>query len=784
MKAHHHAHSLENISISKMDNEYVNLQINGRLFPTWVLHNFKEYQLDPIIIKEGQDPCKIDRKLELTKYQKFAGAFLGPLSQYISILLYYGLGAGKTATCINIMNILWDYNHNYTFVILIKASLRDDPWMEELERWLERDPSEAGIQDPKKLVRFKAIHFVHYDSPNADRDFLDVMKQVDTSKPVVYFIDECHNFIRNVYSNMKSKQGKRAQVIYERIMRDKKENKSNRVIMVSATPAINEPYELSLLFNLLRDNTLPTSELEFQRMFVTDSSFPILDPGKKNQFIRRIQGLVSYYIGATADKFASQTLRYVDLPMSDYQYHIYRIYEKREQEIQERMRKVGKMSQLYQTYTRQASNFVFPPVSHDVNGELRPRPGSFMDLEKIDKGREVKDEATKKYLDATEKFIRETEAYFMKLKSQPGRKIEQDLEDFTKGFSDNIDYFLKYYESDKPKSKLFEELYRCSPKMTAIIFNSYASPGKVQIYTGYVLMEGIDMLKVYFKVIGFDDYKKAKPNKGFCEYHGRIDKAERVRIRREFNAEDNIYGDKCKIFMLSPSATEGIQLKEIRQSHILEPYWNEVRIEQVIGRGIRQCSHQRLPMDQRNVVVYRYKVIKPVDRDPDDVTRETADQLVENVAKAKSNMIESFLMAMKEAAVDCELFKAHNQMSQSYQCFKFTDDQQLAKNVGPAYNEDFKADSRLNAGLYAVNTTTSRIKVFAVQGVYPIDDGYSKPLKYWYDNKTGMVYDYELKYPIGKVSVIDGLPNKLDKDTYIIDTLIKIPTIKGRTVNP
>lgn len=766
-----------------MDNEYVNLQINGRLFPTWILHNFKEYQLDPIVL-DGKDPCKIDRKLELTKYQKFIGAYLGPTSQYTSVLLYYGLGAGKTATCINLMNILWDYNHNYTFILLIKASLRDDPWMEELEKWLERDPSESGIQDPKKLVRFKAIHFVHYDSPNADRDFLNVMKGVDTSKPVVYFIDECHNFIRNVYSNMKSKQGKRAQAIYERIMRDKKENKSNRVIMVSATPAINEPFELSLLFNLLRDNTLPGSELEFQRMFVSESSFPILDPARKNQFIRRIQGLVSYYVGATADKFAKQTLRYVDLPMSEYQYHIYRIYEKKEKEINDKMKRFGKMSQLYQTYTRQASNFVFPHVSHTVNGELRPRPGRFVDTEKLDKGKDIKDEAAKQYLESIDRFIRETEAYFMKIKSQSGRKIDEDLQDFTKGFTDDIDYFVKYYESDKPKSKLFEELYKCSPKMTAIIFNSYASPGKVQIYTGYVLMEGIDMLKVYFRVIGFDDYKKAKPNKGFCEYHGRIDKAERVKIRRDFNAEDNIDGSKCKVFMLSPSATEGIQLKEIRQSHILEPYWNEVRIEQVIGRGIRQCSHQRLPMADRNVVVYRYKVIKPQKRDEDDLVRETADQLVENVAKAKSNMIESFLMAMKEAAVDCELFREHNQMSQSYQCFKFTDEQQLTKNVGPAYVEDFKADTKLDAGLYAVNTTTMRVKVFAIQGVYPMDGSYSKPFKCWYDSKTGMAYNYELKYPIGKVNTIEGLPNKLDKDTYIIDPLVKIPTIKGKTVNP
>ena len=57
------------------------------------------------------------------------------------------------------------------------------------------------------------------------------MKGIDTSKPIMYIIDEAHNFIRNVYSNINSKIGKRAQVIYEYIIRDKRENKNTKVIL-------------------------------------------------------------------------------------------------------------------------------------------------------------------------------------------------------------------------------------------------------------------------------------------------------------------------------------------------------------------------------------------------------------------------------------------------------------------------------------------------------------------------------------------------------------------------
>ena len=40
-------------------------------------------------------------------------------------------------------------------------------------------------------------------------------------------------------------------------------------------------------------------------------------------FQRRILGLVSYYIGATPDKFATKTIHYIKIPMENYQEEIY-----------------------------------------------------------------------------------------------------------------------------------------------------------------------------------------------------------------------------------------------------------------------------------------------------------------------------------------------------------------------------------------------------------------------------------------------------------------------------
>lgn len=786
--------------MSSNNDAYVNLTVTGRIFPSWILHNFKQYKLPEILRNENEDPCNVQTKLELRKYQEFIGKYLGPGSPYNSILLYHGLGSGKTATSINLMNVLYNYNHEYNFVILIKASLRDDPWMKDLKVWLGREPSEANVESITNLARYNNIHFVHYDSPYANRDFLDTMKKIDTSKPTMYIIDEAHNFIRNVYSNINSKIGKRAQVIYDYILKDKRENKDTKVVLISATPGINTPFELSLLFNLLRPGIFPTSEVEFNRTFITDSAYPILNPLKKNMFERRIMGLVSYYIGATPDLYARQELKYVNLPMSDYQYSVYRVFEKLEEAIQKKAIRFGKQSKLYRTYTRQASNFVFPYVNSDVTGELRPRPGKFRVTEKvvddIEKGK-IRDlvavddkEAARAYIKAMEVFQVETTKYFQNINRKDvanGHTVLDDLKEFSENF--NTKYsgkFMKFWNADRKKSDLLIEMYNCSPKFTAIVFTSDASPGKVMVYTNYVFMEGIDMLKVYYQLIGFNNFTNSQPNKGFCEYHGRIPSEDRVKIKNMFNEPSNIRGLKCKVIMLSPSATEGIQLYGIRQEHITEPYWTEVRIQQVVGRGIRQCSHKDLPMDERVVIVYRYKMTKPENLDADDVVLHTTDQYIEDQAKAKANLIESFLGPMKEVAVDCELFKAHNQMSQSYTCFKFPESTISGKNIGPAYKEDLKDDVKYDSGLHAKNTTVERVKVIKVQAVHNISNtdtpDYTTPDTYWYNPKNGMIYDYETHYPVGKVAFVGELPNKLDKDTYIISDIFEIPNI-GTTAN-
>jgi hypothetical protein len=290
-------------------------------------------------------------------------------------------------------------------------------------------------------------------------------------------------------------------------------------------------------------------------------------------------------------------------------------------------------------------------------------------------------------------------------------------------------------------------------------------------------MEGLQVFKLYLKYIGVTEYgKDGQPGQDFArysEFHGDIDMSIRMRNIDVFNKPENKYGKSIKFILLAPAGAEGIQLFNIRQIHVLDPYWNDVRIEQLIGRGIRQCGHKNLPLEERKVDVYRYKAIRENDK-------KTTDQDVEALAKEKQTLIDSFLKSIKETAVDCELFKSHNMIDESYNCFQFNEKSLFDQYVGPAFKEDVEYDIKINNGLNDTNSVMKKIKVIKIEGVEKIaEDTYDNKKNYWYCPESGVVYDYDLDFPIGKINMIDENPERLDQNTYIVSQLINIPKLKN-----
>lgn len=766
------------------EDKYIDFKINGKLFPSWVLANYKDYMLSEIIRNPTEDACnkKSDTdkiSFSLHKYQQFAGKYLDFEGPYREILMYHGLGSGKTASAINIYNMLYKYTPGWNVFFLIPSSLRGT-WNEELEKWLNKDEYE---------YRYKNIIFIHYNSPRADRNFLDAIKNTDHSKKNIYFIDEVHNFISNVYSNISNTEGTRAQTIYNHIIRDKLENPDTRIVALSATPAINKPFELALLFNMLRPGIFPKSETAFNNLFLsTSGSYQSLNKNFKNLFQRRILGLVSYYYGGIPDFYAKKKIHYVDVPMSKHQEEIYDIVDNNEKKQEARARMAGHTGSVtYKSATRQACNFVFPHISQRVNGELRPKTGSFRissaDALKIQEGTSNKEQTTNKseYKKALNVFIGSLKQFYDEKNNNDiknGHTIINDIKVFKEKYKGD---YSKFDKEEKKKSSLYNAMVDSSRKFVNSLFLVMNSPGPVIIYSNYVFMEGIEIYKIYAHYFGFYNYhqeqKRIKGKFGYVEFHSQIDKDERYNGMNAINESDNKFGEHIKMILISKAGSEGLSLKNIRQVHILEPYWNEVRISQMIGRGIRHCSHKDLPLDQRVVNVYRFRSVRTINPD-----NQTTDIYIETMARSKDGLIQSFLNALKEAAIDCSLNKNHNMLTQQYKCFQFDENSLFNEYIGPAYKNDINEDIKYNNGLNNLGSLLLKIKVYEIEAVILLEkDGkLSNKKKYWYSPKTLVVYDYDLHYPIGKIAADDdNNPVKIDKTTYLIDQLVPIPIIES-----
>ena len=97
------------------------------------------------------------------------------------------------------------------------------------------------------------------------------------------------------------------------------------------------------------------------------------------------------------------------------------------------------------------------------------------------------------------------------------------------------------------------------------------------------------------------------------------------------------------------AGSEGIDFKFIRQIHIMEPWYNMNRIEQIIGRGIRTCSHIDLPLNKRNVKIYMHGCLLQ------DKSMETIDLFLYKRCEEKAIKIGKITRLLKKISVDCYL---------------------------------------------------------------------------------------------------------------------------------
>ena len=251
-----------------------------------------------------------------------------------------------------------------------------------------------------------------------------------------------------------------------------------------------------------------------------------------------------------------------------------------------------------------------------------------------------------------------------------------------------------------------------SPKLDHMLRRIQNAKGSNLVYSQFKTVEGLGVLGLALKANGFKEIRIDGPDqapyftpetiaslekgpeareKRFITFTGEGSKDRRNLILNVFNghfdklpanmrtvmepyaARRNNYGEICWVIGITGAGAEGISLKCCRAVHIMEPYWNNVRLDQVKGRAIRICSHKDLPFAERDVEIFTYYTVfsdkqklgldmnlKTTDKN------ETSDEKVFHVSIKKDRINQSILNVMKESAVDCGLNSADND---GVQCF-------------------------------------------------------------------------------------------------------------------
>lgn len=516
-----------------------------------------------IIDKENRTMEEICKPTDFSyqKHQKFIQRWFENGNK--KMLLFHGIGSGKTCTSILVLKALSDKSVKKIFVAT-PASLQSN-YENEMK-------SACGKMKsiPKKVTIFSHQKFIQHihENPKILNDSLVI-------------IDEIQNIVSAIGSSYR--------VLLNNLVC--KNPKNTKVVLLSGTPMFDKPYEIAMTLNLLDlPEPLEGPAKKFNKEYISGTNIVNAD-----KFSDKINGYVSAFKGIGPNAYAKQTNKTFRLTMEPFQAIRY-------------ANSVGDKVTAFYLESRQAINCVYPNGSWGTKARSRVSKASLMN-------------------------------------AFSGQNLKK--------------HSIKFYT--------------CVQHL-----KSKQCVGPVFVYSNLVNAGGISDFAVALEANGFEQYIPVKARKGakgakgakakmspvkeskkpkFAIFKSNA-KAENDAIVKLFNSPENKDGSIIKVMIGSPSMKEGVSLKNTREVHLFEPYWNMSRTKQIIGRAIRFCSHVTLPAKERNVVVYNYIGLT-------DLVKKTVDEKILDMARRKQTIINKFEKLLYTSSVDCKLFYNANGVQRS-----------------------------------------------------------------------------------------------------------------------
>ena len=221
---------------------------------------------------------------------------------------------------------------------------------------------------------------------------------------------------------------------------------------------------------------------------------------------------------------------------------------------------------------------------------------------------------------------------------------------------------IKWHKQQQQKHTLEEE----DPYHDQTVYSSSTVQGGPSfIYSNFKTLEGVGIFSLILQSHGYEEFRPSdyslheietlppKPRYAFITGGQFKTEMEREKLITFFNHERNKHGQLIRVLLGTQAAAEGISLKHVRQVLIMESHWNQVRIEQVIGRSARIASHSDLPFEERKVNVYYF--FMDVDY--------SVDERLWQISQRKEDINQRFIQNVRQASVNCQLHQKHHSLS-------------------------------------------------------------------------------------------------------------------------
>lgn len=572
--------------------------------------------------EKAADMCQFQK----TDYQHFVAQYVSRYSPHRGLLVYHGLGSGKLCSAITIAEGFLKHHRMYeeTDIWIISkkalkksfenevfkvASLLTPEFMRDQctgDQYYKLIPEHKTLSVDKltqrivKLIKSRYKFFGYETFANRVQEWIDDGTLPDKAKNKIIIIDEAHN-IRNGTEGDKK--------IIEPFLQCIEHGENNRLVLLTATPMYNEAEEMLWLLSLLCLNEGNDRLSPYRLPKLNEETYSLVGELSSHY--------VSYVKGGNPFTFPLRvTPKMLNLPT------------------------------LKEKWTQYIADGIVPSVLSGLQLEY------------------VKQASKDKHATALSRQLNNI-AYTKKLTKEAATYTE-GKDGVYSVFTKRGDVFqLEYLDPKQPiLDPAFGQLQHHATKLYTLSQLLVGSKGLVVIYSNFiwggliplaVLLEHMGMKRVGEKnvlaagVVGRGSSGGELNGKEYCILAGDAELMGESKIDKLLE-EINQEGSRIKVVLMSPVAGEGLSFKNVREMHILDPWYHMNAVEQAIGRAIRNCSHSRLELEDRNVSVFLHATVYPTG------SKETEDIRAYHIAADKQAEILKLDKVIRENAIDCGMY--------------------------------------------------------------------------------------------------------------------------------